>query len=311
MKPCSCRPGKGTLFGIERLDHHIRVVSENYTKPCYVLKMDLQGYFMGINRQRLYDIVVDTLVKKGIDRKPEFKTMVRLLSLVIFNDPTKGCFIKGSLSDWEGLPASKSLFHAKEGCGLPIGNLTSQLFSNVYLNLLDQFVKRELHVKHYGRYVDDFYMVAATKEELLPLIPRVRKFLHDELFSTLHPKKIFLQEQSKGVPFLGCVLKNGRRYLSARARRLMNETLIYAYTMEPDPYRIRAIENSYKGYLSHLSPSPRDCSVFAFPIRPSHPLVVVPRPRSVMRGLNRRISSYRYAQPDRHAQLDWASHPFL
>ena len=72
------------------------------------------------------------------------------------------------------MPNDKSLFHSPEDCGLPIGNLTSQLFSNVYLNVLDQFMKRELKCRHYGRYVDDFFVVSADKEWLLSLVPKIK-----------------------------------------------------------------------------------------------------------------------------------------
>ena len=248
----SCRVGKGTLFGIERLEHHIRSVSQNYTRPCYVLKLDLQGYFMSINRQKLYDMVVDTLRRKGHDAAPHFHLMVQLLGLVIFNDPTRNCYVKGDRRDWEGLPTSKSLYYAAPGCGLPIGNLTSQLFSNIYLNSLDQFVKRELHCRHYGRYVDDFYLVDTSRDYLLSCIPRIRDFLDKELALKLHDRKVYLQEQSKGVPFLGCVLKGGRRYLTRRAYRLMHERLQEVLTYEPNPFQIRSVVNSYRGHCCHF-----------------------------------------------------------
>ena len=248
----SCRVGKGTLFGVQRLEHHIRSCSNNFTKECWVLKLDLTGYFMSMDRQRLYDIVISTLLAKGKDKEPEYPTMAFLLKQVIFNDPTKGCYVKGKRSDWEGLPPTKSLFHSREGCGLPIGNLTSQLFSNIYLNELDQYLKRVLKVKHYGRYVDDFYLVDNSKEKLLSLIEPIRKFLDEKLFLALHPKKIYLQRQEKGVQFLGCVVKNGHRYMSARCHKLMTENLARTYAFEPNPYLVRACVNSYKGYLSHM-----------------------------------------------------------
>lgn len=246
----SCRVGKGTRFGIDRLDHHIRSVSDNYTKPCWVLKLDLQGYFMSIDRGRLYQIIVKTMKAKGKDRGPEYDTMIYLLQKIIFNDPTRNCYMKGHKSDWDGLPPSKSLFHSKTDCGLPIGNLTSQLFSNIYLNELDQYVKRTLKCKHYGRYVDDMFVVDGDRKHLLSLIPQIATFLDKELGLTLHPRKILLQHQDKGIPFLGCVLKSGRHYLSPRGRRMMMENLDSLLTKEQDPYRIRAAVQSYRGYLS-------------------------------------------------------------
>lgn len=281
----SCRVGKGTLFGIERLEHHIRSVSRNYTQPCWVLKLDLEGYFMHINRSCLYDIVVTGLRAKGKHLQEEYALMEYLLRQVIFNEPTKGCYRKGPLSDWDGLPPSKSLFMAPEGCGLPIGNLTSQLFSNIYLNVFDQFVKRELKCRHYGRYVDDFYVVGANPRELLALIPRMSSFLTDRLGLTLHPRKIFLRccctpagsgglragsgvdcvmlskanvspPHTSGIPFLGAVVRPGRRSLSPRSRKFMLERLASTLANEPDPFRIRSVLHSYRGHLSHFTSCP-------------------------------------------------------
>ena len=79
-------------------------------------------------------------------------------------DPTEGCRIKGCPADWQSLPRDKSLFYSPKGCGLPIGNLTSQLFSNVCLGRLDDYMKRTLKCRHYGRYVDDFYVVSTSRE---------------------------------------------------------------------------------------------------------------------------------------------------
>jgi RNA-directed DNA polymerase len=223
----SCRKGYGTLKGIERLEHHIRSCTENFTKPAYVLKLDIQGYFMSMNRQLLYDRMERFLLRQvsGLDATASTRNgynLERVLYLtreVVFNDPTCGCLVRGNRSDWNGLPPSKSLFHSASGCGLPIGNLTSQLFSNIYLNELDRFVKRTLGVKHYGRYVDDFFLVHPDKWFLLNAEERIRAFLRDSLGLTLHPKKVYLQEVTKGVDYLGAVVKPYRRYMVEKTRR--------------------------------------------------------------------------------------------
>lgn len=93
-------------------------------------------------------------LKDILEKEKERNTLdfVRYLTNnIVMLNPVENCRMKGQKSDWRGLPNDKSLFHSPEGCGLPIGNLTSQLFSNVYLNLLDQFMKRELHCKHYRK----------------------------------------------------------------------------------------------------------------------------------------------------------------
>lgn len=179
----SCRKGKGTLFGIERLEHHLRSCTDNYHKSCYALKLDIEGYFMNIDRSILFDLISSRIDRErsssGLPSGFDYDTVRYLLEKVVFLDPTKGCRIKGSLKDWRGLPHSKSLFHAPAGCGLPIGNLTSQLFSNIYLNELDQFVKRKLEFRHYGRYVDDFYMIDESLSRLMSAKEAVSHFRVD------------------------------------------------------------------------------------------------------------------------------------
>ena len=204
----SCRVGKGTLFGIKRLKHHIESVSRNYTRPAYVMKLDIQGYFMSMPRKKLYEKVC-----WGLDR--QFKdniVMRRFLKFVwkqiIFDDPTDGVFIRGKKSDWRHLPKTKSLFWQLPGLGIVIGNLSSQMLSNILLDALDRYVRHVLGWKHYGRYVDDFYFVV-TEEDLPRLkrdIAKIEKFLKEELGLTLHPNKRYLQEVHKGVEFLGVVI---------------------------------------------------------------------------------------------------------
>lgn len=141
----SCRKGKGTSIGIQRAAKFLRSCSENYKRDCYIMQMDISGYFMSINRELLYHKV------NGILRTEYQKCALSgkvipfdagvvdfLLQKTIFRNPADNCMIKGSRSGWDGLPANKSLFYASQGCGLPIGNLTSQLFGNVFLNDFDR-----------------------------------------------------------------------------------------------------------------------------------------------------------------------------
>ncbi len=214
----SCRKGKGTHYGIKRLGHFIRSCSENYKKDCYILKLDIKGYFMSIDRHLLYEKTIRTLnqFKHKIDF--DLPLVMGLLEKIIFNDPTKNYILKGRIVDWQGLPSSKSLFYSGEGKGLPIGNLTSQLFSNVYLNEFDHFVKKDLGIKYYGRYVDDFFLIHPDQDYLKQIIPMIDDYLKSKLFVSLHPNKIYLQHFSKGVQFLGAVIKPYRNYASSRTK---------------------------------------------------------------------------------------------
>ncbi|MCI1784932.1 MAG: RNA-directed DNA polymerase [Bacteroidales bacterium] len=265
----SCRVGYGTRKGIERLEHHMRSCTDNYRKPAYILKLDIQGYFMSINRSILYEKVEKGMIKyagrknkDGIAYCDTFN-MDRALSLIekiIFNDPITNCFIRGGKKDWEDIPLSKSLFHSAYCCGLPIGNLTSQLFSNIYLNDFDHYVKKDLGVKHYGRYVDDFFIIHPDKQILLYCMARIKIYLKQSLGLVLHPKKIYLQEVRKGVVFLGAVEKPYRKYITRNARHNIFETFgrISKYLSgvnrpltKEEFCQIQSVVNSYFGYLSH------------------------------------------------------------
>ena len=253
----SCRKGKGTLFGIERLEHHIRSCSENYHKQCFALKLDIEGYFMKMDRSLLFDILlfrIDSLASCG--RLPsgfDYDTVLFLLRQVVFLDPTKGCRIKGQLSDWRGLPDSKSLFKSAPGCGLPIGNLTSQLFSNVYLNELDQYVKRNLGFHHYGRYVDDFYIIDESCDRLSAAVPLIAEFLHSRLRLNLNYRKVKIFPVECGVPFLGAVISPDGRHLNRRSIRRIERRRMDSLCCERNPFALEAIVNSYSGYLGHFN----------------------------------------------------------
>lgn len=254
----SCRKGKGTHYGIERMDHFIRSCSRNYSRDCYVLKLDIRGYFMSINRTLLFEKVVQALKQNRHGVAFDLDIVLYLLRKVIFNDPTRKCLVKGTASDWDGLPADKSLFHARPGCGLPIGNLTSQLFGNVYLDDFDHFVKRELGFRYYGRYVDDFVLVHCDRQHLIRTIPYVRDYLKDNLMLELHPKKIWLQHYSRGLSYLGAVVKPHRIYVANRTRGNFHDAInrqnLIARDHKPtreEKLDFRSSMNSYLGIMKH------------------------------------------------------------
>ena len=258
----SCIKGRGTHFGIDRLRHHIRSVSEGYSRPCYVLKIDIKGYFMGIDRERLLAICRDTLNRmRDRPSSTEGKTWGEildypfvdyLLQSIINNDPTAGCIRLGRASEWEKLPPEKSLFTAKPGCGLPIGNLSSQLFSNIYMNVFDQFAKRDLGCKHYGRYVDDAFVVSGDRKWLQSLIPRIEAFLEEQLDLLLNPDKLRIWDAYQGVEFLGAYLRPFRTYISSRSlRRIKGRLLALPSRGTLQPSQLQSRVNSWLGVLSH------------------------------------------------------------
>ena len=175
---------------------------------------------------------------------------VRYLTREIVSlNPIEDCRLHGKEEEWADLPKSKSLFHSPAGCGLPIGNLTSQLFSNVYLNVLDQYVKRKLRCRHYGRYVDDFYVVSADKEHLLEVADHVKEMLLEQLDLEINDGKTKIVSVWHGVEFLGAYVKPYRQYASRQMVVRMREKL--RHLPQYDVQHIKASLQSYEGLLSH------------------------------------------------------------
>ena len=216
----SCRKGKGVHYGIKRAEHFIRACSNNYNDDCYILKIDIKSYFMSINKQLLFQMVLEEIEKEKRDKGINFNFCLvkEILRIIIFGNPTENCIVKGKRTDWDDLPKSKSLFSTECGCGLPIGNLTSQLFGNLYLNKLDHFVKEKLNIKYYGRYVDDMLLVSKDKDRLKRAVFEIKEYLLKENLLILHPKKSYLQHFTKGVNYLGVIIKPYRKYLSKRIK---------------------------------------------------------------------------------------------
>lgn len=252
----SCRVGKGTHFGIQRIDKFIRQCSSNYTKDCYILKLDLQGFFMSINKTILFAKLEKFIKEKYQAHDKEL--IIKLSKQVIFNDPTKNCIIKGYKSDWVNLPQTKSLFYSKPNCGLPIGNLTSQVFANFYMDSFDHYMKHDLKIRYYGRYVDDFVIVHEDKEYLKKLIPILSEYLQTVLQVTIHPKKIYLQHYSKGVKFSGTVILPKRIYIADRTKgnfyNAIEKQNQIARNHKPTKEEQQAFQssmNSYLGIMKH------------------------------------------------------------
>lgn len=186
----SCRIGKGTHRAIRRFEVFIRKESRNYTKTVWVLKGDIRKCFASVDHKILKDI---------IRRKITCSKINRVLHAVI-----------------------DSFDSSNVHKGIPLGNLTSQLFVNVYLNEFDQFVKRNLKIKKYVRYADDFVIFSADKKYLENLIPEIRAFLDLFLKLELHPDKVSIKTINSGVDFLGWV-----HFIKYRLIRKSTEVRMY------------------------------------------------------------------------------------
>ena len=176
----------------------------------------------------------------------------------IFRNPADNCRIKGLRSDWDGLSANKSLFYVSEGCGLPIGNLTSQLFGNVFLNNFDHWMKKNMKFGYYGRYVDDFFVIHPDKRYLLNALPKIKDYLTANEKLTLHPYKTKIKHHKSGFLFLGTVIKPYRIYIANRikgsfchAMRKQNKIICDHKPTKEEKNQFVSSMNSYLGVMKH------------------------------------------------------------
>lgn len=244
----SCRVGKGTLYGVKKLEESIRQVSENYTKEAYAGRFDIKGFFMSMSRELLYKEVLVGLNKFYPEGGTEYEICKFLWSRIIFDDPVRGVHKKGGRAEWKEVPRSKSLFGQKKGRGIVIGNLTSQLLSNIFMNKFDHYVVDFLGYEHYGRYVDDFYLIVLKKD--LKKMTRDLKLIEDFLSGmglTLHPEKKTIQEVRKGVKFLGYRVFGHGRLASKRVRKNMLRAMI----LSMEGVDMTETLQSYYGYMKH------------------------------------------------------------
>ena len=254
----ACRVGRGTHFGIKRIDRFIRRETANYARRAWILKMDIKRFFMNIDQKLLFTRLQNFLREKYHEEDREI--IISLCRKVIFNEPACHCYTRGRKSDWNNLPRDKSLFWTHRGKGLPIGNLTSQVFANFYLDPLDHFVKHNLVFRSYGRYVDDFIIVHPDRDTLRKAIIAVRGFLLDDLKLKLHPGKIYLEPAHRGVQFLGAVIKQNHILVTNRIKGNFHSTVErfnrIAEAGKPnrkEREQFQASMNSYLGILRHYS----------------------------------------------------------
>lgn len=203
------RKNKGTHKAVKRLQSFMRKQQNKY-----FIQLDIKSFFPSIDKQILITILEKHFSTLDIKNKEFY---LNLAQTIILQNPTKPTPVfTGNKHLLKEIPQHKSLFHTKEGKGLPIGSLSSQFFSNLYLNELDQFIKHQLKVKYYVRYVDDFILLADNPKQLNTWRNKIHHFLQKTLKLQLHPKKIILNKVSKGIDFLGyIVFKN---YLLVRKR---------------------------------------------------------------------------------------------
>ncbi len=207
----SCRKEKGTHRAMNRFRAFAYKVSKNNTRTCWVLKCDIRKFFASIDQRVLMEIIHTYI--------PDERTRALITNIV-------GSFDSGT-----------------KGKGLPLGNLTSQLLVNIYMNEFDQFVKHKLKVTRYVRYADDFVILSHDKNYLLKILPYMEVFLRDTLKLAMHPNKVSIETLASGIDFLGWVHFPDHRVLRTATKKRM----LRALSGNPEEATIM----SYCGMLSH------------------------------------------------------------
>lgn len=241
----NCRKGKGTDYGVKTLQRHIKEVSNDYQYKAYVIQCDIQGFFMSIDKDILWR-KVSTLMKREW-KYGNLEWWLWLTKKIIYHRPEQNCIIHGDPRLLDMLPDNKTLFRSN-GKGLPIGNLTSQIFGNYYLTDFDRWILAYIgEGARYGRYVDDFYV--AGRRLKMHLLPVIRERLKNNEHLTLHPHKASLVEVRKGVKFVGSVIKPWGTYTGNRT--VNNAMHIARMSDVADIEKHVQRLNSYFGFMIH------------------------------------------------------------
>jgi hypothetical protein len=148
-------------------------------------------------------------------------------------------------------------YQTSSATGIPLGNITSQLFANIYLNELDKYIKQELKIKYYIRYCDDFLILDTNRNYLKKLTYKIGDYLEKELRLSLHPNKIIIGKYRQGVDFLGYVVFPHNRILRVKTRKRMirnvkYKLLCYNQGVISDKSFNQTVQ-SYLGVLKHCN----------------------------------------------------------
>lgn len=241
---CACIPDRGTLYAARRLESKVRSITQNWSRPAWYLKCDLANFFVSIDKP----ILRDRLARRVTE--PWWRW---LTDTILFHDPREDAIIQSQPGRLALIAPHKSLFNQAADKGLPIGNLSSQFFANVYLDVLDQHAKHRLRARHYIRYVDDFVLLHESTRWLNEAHADIDAFLPEALAARLNQSKTILQPIDRGIDFVGQVVKPWRRTLRRRTFNVARQRL-----RQLAPGRIFEPANSYFGLLRQTTHSHSD-----------------------------------------------------
>ncbi len=228
----SNRGGLGTHSAIIRLQHFMRMPIHSH-----FCQMDIRSFFPSISRQTLLALWKIELARLPYPEQTRNQLNAVAQRIILQNPIFPKPALSGNVALLKQIPPHKSLFHGKPGIGLPIGSLTSQFFSNVYLNPLDQFVKHQLKIRGYLRYVDDIIILGNEPAILLEQLRQIDQFLTVHLQLQLHPDKTVLQRVVQGANFLGYIVFPHHRYVRKRTlKALRGRIYFFNYLFDPVGY---------------------------------------------------------------------------
>lgn len=250
----NCRSGFGVDKAVAHVARGIKMVSHDYQREAWVFRGDLCGFFMSIDK----DVLWERLERFTIRRyHGEYKQiLLEATKRTIYHHPERDCVLNSPAEWWGGLEANKSLFTARGEVGMPIGNLTTQLFANFLMSWFVSYVQFLFRHEEYcfAQFVDDFIIVA-QHDSILRAMPKIEKFLEERLRLHVHKDKRYFQPVTRGVSFVGTIIKPGRLYLSNRTRARLTERC-YGFRKVLgaedvtllDLGRIEQVLNSYLGF---------------------------------------------------------------
>lgn len=253
----SCRLDKGIHNAQKRALHFSRATD-------YYLQLDIKNFFYSINKNLLFKMLNKTVVQnyeKVKDSAIELHEMLWIMYKIIFHNVTKDAVLKGSQEQFKLIPPHKTLFKTAKDKGLPIGNLTSQFFANVYLNSFDNYCKRVLKCQRYIRYVDDFVIFENSKDRLIELKKEIEIYLDKYLHLQLRDQSV-LRSVHEGLDFLGYIIRP--HYVLVRKRVVKNfkyKKAKYLTNYENQKGKMNleeikkflSVQASFVGHISHAN----------------------------------------------------------
>jgi hypothetical protein len=237
----ACREKRGTHKAAMRLRSFLRKITKNGNVRAFYLQLDIKDFFTSIDKETLFNL---------IRKKVENPEVLWLTENILFWDCTKSYIQRGDPQLLLSIPQNKTLFGKNNQRGLPIGNLTSQFFANVYMNELDQFVKHELKAHYYLRYVDDFVILSQNASELSSWQAQIEEFLQSRLKLRLHPKRRKLLSISNGIDFLGYIIRPG--YILVRRRVINNLKEKIRQFIQAKVKDFNKLRDSIASYMGHF-----------------------------------------------------------